>query len=182
MAGMGLGEIRILLAGGSGSPPSLCAGALGTSRSQLGQLQAKLWTNRVGQRHTGGRQGQTHPQDVGRELVEVLHALWYGFIRPHWLLFLQQEEKETPAGLKSKAPGSKYSSTMRGRGLESRDLGEMPPVSNVPPVNGCQHCLPSCLTFILSPIVLLHRFFSLFKLSARNLPRKQRGGSCQPAA
>lgn len=57
----------------------------------------------------------------------------------------------------------------------------MSPVSNVPPVNRCQDRLPSCLTFILSPIVLLHRFFSLFKLSARNLPRKQRGGSRQPA-
>lgn len=58
----------------------------------------------------------------------------------------------------------------------------MPPVSNFLPVNCCQDCLPSCLTFILSPIVLLHRFFSLFKLSARNLPRKQRGGNHQPAA
>lgn len=71
---------------------------------------------------------------------------------------------------------------MQGRGPESRDLGELLPVSNVPPVNRCQDRLPSCLTFILSPIVLLHRFFSLFKLSARNLPRKQRGGSRQPAA
>ena len=33
------------------------------------------------------------------------------------------------------------------------------------------HLLGS-LTFIFSPIVLLHRFFSLFKLSARNLPEE----------
>lgn len=68
---------------------------------------------------------------------------------------------------------------MRGRGLESRDLGEMPPVRNVLPVKRCQDRLPACLTFILSPIVLLHRFFSLFKLSARNLPRKERGRNSQ---
>lgn len=44
-------------------------------------------------------------------------------------------------------------------------------------VKRCLHRLPVCLTFILSPIVLLHRFFSLFKLSARNLPRNRGEGA-----
>lgn len=69
------------------------------------QLQAKPWTNWVGQQHSGGRRDQTHPQDISRELIKVLCALWYRLIRPHRLFLLQREEKETPVELNSKAPG-----------------------------------------------------------------------------
>lgn len=68
-------------------------------------IKGKALDKLAGQWHSAGRQGQTHPEDVSCELVEVLHTLRYGLVRPHWLFFLQQKEKETMAKLKTKAPG-----------------------------------------------------------------------------
>lgn len=59
----------------------------------------------MGEWQSWGRWGQTHPQDVSRELIEVLCVLWYGLVCPYRLFFLQGEKKETPGALKSKAPG-----------------------------------------------------------------------------
>lgn len=42
--------------------------------------------------------GQTHPQDVGCQLIQVLRALRHGLIAPHGLLLLQHEGRETPPG------------------------------------------------------------------------------------
>lgn len=101
IAGVGLGDKGSSQLGHQASDPN-SPHLVGTSGHEFGQFQAKLWTNC---RHSGGSWGLTHPQDISCEFIQVLCTLWYRFICPYWLLFLQREEKETLVELKSKIPG-----------------------------------------------------------------------------
>lgn len=74
--------------GAAGSRPALLLGFPHTSRCQFGQGQAKPWMKAAGSR------GWTHPEDVGRELVQVLRALRNGLVSPHGFFFLQREERK----------------------------------------------------------------------------------------
>lgn len=70
--------------------PALLLGFPYTSRCQFGQGQAKPWMK------APGSWGCTHPEDVSRELVQVLCALWNRLVGPHRFFFLQREERRKP--------------------------------------------------------------------------------------